>query len=480
MTDSEIVANGNGVLGIELGSTRIKAVLIAPDRRVLAQGAFQWENRFEDGYWSYGLDEAETGLRAAYAELAADVAARCGCPLRRLAAFGISGMMHGYLPLDGDGRQLAPFRTWRSTTAKRAGEELSEAFGFHVPTRWSAAHLYQAVLDGAPEAGAIRRLTTLAGWVHARLTGKHAVGLCEASGIFPVDPAACGYDARMCAIFNARLASVGVPWKVEDVLPEILPAGSVAGHLTEEGARLLDPSGTLEPGAPACPPEGDAATGMVATDTLAPGRGSVSVGMSVFAMVVLGRPLRDWYPEIDVVATPEGRPVALVHCNNGSSDLDAWMRLFGEVAEASGGRRAGLYEKLFPLALEGAADCGGVEVRNFVAAEPLAGVREGRPSVARRPDANFTLANFMRASLVAVASTLKIGLDLLREREGVRIDGLVGHGGLFKTPAVMESVMSDVLGIPVTTLSTAGEGGTWGVASLARRVLRSRRRNETF
>ena len=467
MTDNEIVANGDGILGIELGSTRIKAVLIAPDGHVLAQGAFQWENRFENGYWTYGLDEAEAGLRAAYADLAADVEARYGRPLRRLAAFGISGMMHGYLPLDADGRQLAPFRTWRSTTAKQAGEELSEAFGFHVPMRWSVAQLYQAILDGAPEVGAIRRVTTLAGWVHARLTGRSAVGLCEASGIFPVDAATCGYDARMRTIFNARLAAAGVSWKVEDVLPEILSAGSVAGRLTEEGARLLDPSGTLEPGAPACPPEGDVATGMVATDTLLPGRGSVSAGTSVFAMVVLERPLRGWYPEIDVVATPEGRPAALVHCNNGSSDLDAWMRLFGEVAAASGGRRDGLYEKFFRMALEGESDCGGVEVCNFVAAEPLAGVREGRPSVARRPDAHFTLANFMRASLVAVASTLKIGLDILREREGVRIDGLVGHGGLFKTPGVMESVMSDVLGIPVTTLSTAGEGGAWGVASLA-------------
>ena len=471
-TEKALVESGDAILGIELGSTRIKAMLVSPGRKALAQGSFQWKNRFENGYWTYGLDEAVKGLQAAYAELAADVKARYGCPLRRVAAFGISGMMHGYLPLDADGRQLAPFRTWRSTTAREAGEELSKAFGFHVPTRWSVAHLYQMVLEGAPEVKDIRHLTTLAGWVHARLTGRHVVGLCEASGIFPVDPETRTYDARMCELFDAKVAALGrdVPWKVADILPQALSVGCDAGRLTHEGARLLDPSGVLEPGAATCPPEGDAATGMVATDALMPGQGSVSVGTSVFAMVVLERPLTGWYPEIDVVATPEGRPVALVHCNNGSSDLDAWMRLFGEVAEVSGGRRDGLYSTFFRMALKGESDCGGIEVRNFVAAEPLAGVREGRPSVARRPDANFTLANFMRASLVAIASTLKIGLDLLRGREGVRIDGLVGHGGLFKTPGVMEAVMSDVLGVSVTTLSTAGEGGAWGIAALASRL----------
>ena len=467
--ECEIVESGDAILGIELGSTRIKAMLVSPGRKVLAQGSFQWENRFENGYWTYGLDEAVKGLQAAYAELAADVKARYGCPLRRVAAFGISGMMHGYLPLDADGRQLAPFRTWRSTTAREAGEELSKAFGFHVPTRWSVAHLYQRALEGAPEVKDVRHLTTLAGWVHARLTGRHVVGLCEASGIFPVDPETRTYDARMCELFDAKVAAFGrdVPWKVADILPQALSVGCDAGRLTPEGARLLDPSGILEPGAAACPPEGDAATGMVATDALMPGQGSVSVGTSVFAMVVLERSLTGWYPEIDVVATPEGRPVALVHCNNGSSDLDAWMRLFGEVAEAAGGHRDGLYERLFRMALEGAADGAGIKVCNYVAAEPLAGVTEGRPSVTRRPDADFTLANFMRASLNAVASTLKIGLDILREREGVKIGGLVGHGGLFKTPGVMERVMSDVLGLPVTTLATAGEGGAGGIAVLA-------------
>jgi sugar (pentulose or hexulose) kinase len=469
-TDSEIVAAGKGILGIELGSTRIKAMLISADRRVLAQGSCRWENRFEGGYWTYGLDEAVKGLRHAYAELAADVRGKLGCDLRRVAALGISGMMHGYLPLGPDGRQLAPFRTWRSTTAARAGEALSNEFGFHVPMRWSVAQLYQAVMEGAPEVTGINRITTLAGWVHAQLTGRHDVGLCEASGIFPVDPETLCYDARMRDIFNARLLEAGMPWKVEDVLPEILPMGSVAGRLTEEGARLLDPTGTLEPGAPACPPEGDVATGMVATDTLSPGLGSVSAGTSVFAMVVLDQPLKRWYPEIDVLATPEGRPVAIVHCNNGSSDIDAWMRLFGEVAEAAGGKSDGLYDRFFRMALEGSADCGGIEVCNFVAAEPLAGVSEGRPSVSRRPDACFTLPNFMRASLTAVASNLKIGLDLLRKKENVRIDRLVGHGGLFKTPGVMEQVMTEVLGLPVTTLSTAGEGGAWGIAVLASRL----------
>ena len=468
----QTIRDGESILGIELGSTRIKAVLIDGERRVLASGSHTWENRWEDGYWTYSLEDAQTGLQAAFAALAADVSARYGVRLEHLAAIGVSGMMHGYLPFDAEGRQLAPFRTWRSTTAAKAAEILTRELNFKIPIRWSVSHLYQAVIDGRPEVPRIAHLTTLAGWAHERLSGEKVLGVCEASGMFPIDPATCDYDAAMVAKFDA-LAKTGC-WRLKDVLPRVRVAGQDAGTLTPEGAKWLDPTGTLQPGARMCPPEGDAGTGMVATDAVEPGTGNVSAGTSVFAMVVMDRPLSRPYPQLDVVATPFGKPVAMAHCNNGTSDIDAWMRVFAEVGETMGVKfdTGDLYAKLFGKALEGAPDCGGIDVCNFVAAEPLAGATEGCPSVRRRGDSDFTLANLMRAQLRAVASTLKIGMDILTEKEGVRIVKLTGHGGYFKTPGVGEKIMSEVLGTPVTTLATAGEGGAWGIAVLASLLVR--------
>lgn len=464
MAERETIADGKAVLGVELGSTRIKAVLVDADGAVLAGGSHTWENRWQDGYWTYSLEEAQAGVRAAYAALAEEVRTKYGVSLRRLTAFGISGMMHGYLPFDAAGVQLAPFRTWRSTTSEKAAKILSQELGFNIPIRWSVSHLYQAVLDARPEVPRLGYMTTLAGWVHGQLTGERVLGVCEASGMFPIDPATKTYDARMAGRFR-ELCGIDIA----AVFPKVLLAGETAGTLTTEGARWLDPTGTLEPGAQACPPEGDAATGMVATNSTDVGTGNVSVGTSVFAMTVLDRLPSKPYPEIDIVMSPYGMPVAMVHCNNGTSDLDAWVGILGEAAAEMGARveTGTLYERLFRKALTGEADCGGVSVCNFVSSEPIAGADEACPSVTRRTGARFTLANFMRAQLVAVSKTLKLGLDILTEREGVRISQLTGHGGYFKTPGVGEKIMSEVLGVPVVTCATAGEGGAWGIARLA-------------
>ncbi|MCQ2389410.1 MAG: ATPase [Kiritimatiellae bacterium] len=455
-------------LGIELGSTRVKAVLVDDALETIAAGSHGWENRFENGVWTYHADEFVPALRHAYAELKADYAAKTGETLSEIDSIGISGMMHGYLPFDAAGRQLAPFRTWRNTITGEAAGILSEAFRFNVPERWSVAHWAQAILNGEAHVPQVARLNTLAGHVHFLLTGRFALGVDEASGMFPINPATKTYDAAMLARFDAWAAERGVSRPLADLLPAVCVAGEEAGALTAEGARLLDPAGDLRPGAVACPPEGDAGTGMVATRCLKPGTGNVSAGTSIFAMIVLEKPLSGWYPEIDVVATPAGDPVAMVHCNNGSSDLDSWMRLFAEVGETLGAEftTGDLYDRLFSSALKASPDCGGVKVCNFVSDEPLARAKAG-PGVSRAPDSALTLPNFMRASLTAICATLKIGMDLLKDREGVSVRELAGHGGVFKTPGVMERVMGETLGVPVKTLSTAGEGGAWGVAALA-------------
>ena len=456
-------------LGLELGSTRIKAVLIGPEHAVLASGAHDWENRLEHGYWTYALDDVWAGVQDAFARLARQVQERYGTPLHTVGAMGVSGMMHGYLPFARDGAQLAAFRTWRNTTTERAAALLTERFAFNVPQPWSVAHLYQAILDGEPHVRDIAYLTTLAGYVHWRLTGERVLGVGEASGMFPIDSVACGYDAGMEKTFDALLAQEGMPYRLADILPRVLCAGADAGTLTAEGACLLDPTGVLRPGVPLCPPEGDAGTGMAATNSVGVRTGNVSAGTSVFAMAVLERPLARVYPEIDMVTTPTGRPVAMVHCNTCTSDLDAWVRVLGEMAGAAGAKleKPRLYDLFYQKALEGEADCGGLVSYNYYSGEPVTGVESGRPLFMRRPDARFTLANFARVQLYAAMATLKLGMDILLVEEGVRLDTLLGHGGLFKTPVAGQKLLAGALGVPVAVMETAGEGGPWGMALLA-------------
>jgi sugar (pentulose or hexulose) kinase len=460
-------------LGIELGSTRIKSVLVGDGFAVLASGVHDWENRFENGVWTYRMEDIERGVRASYADLARDARERYGEEPRHVAGLGVSAMMHGYLAFDGAGDLLTPFRTWRNTTTGRAAAELSELFGFNIPQRWSVAHLYQAILDEEPHAPDVARMTTLAGYVHEKLTGKNVLGVGDASGMFPIDSATADYDEAMLDKFDARVAGhpgfARVPWSLRDLLPEALPAGADAGALTPEGARWLDPSGALEPGAPVCPPEGDAGPGMVATGAVAERTGNVSAGTSVFAMVVLEKPLSRPYPEIDMVTTPAGRPVAMVHCSNCTSDIDAWVRLFGETSALLGANtdKAALYDTLYGRALHGDDDCGGLLSYNYFSGEPITGFDEGRPLLLRAPDARFTFDNLARSLLFSSMATLKIGMDILTENEDVRIDRLLGHGGLFKTKGVAQRLMASALGTSVSVMETAGEGGAWGVAVLA-------------
>lgn len=456
-------------LGIELGSTRIKAVLAAPDGTVLASGAHDWQNRLEGGYWTYHLDDVWAGIQDAYAQLKADYRSRYGQPLQTVGALGISAMMHGYLPFDKAGHQLAAFRTWRNTTTLPAATALTERFHFNIPQRWSIAHLYQAILNGEEHVRDVAFLTTLAGYVHWQLTGEKVLGIGDASGVFPIDSARCDYDAAMLASFDELLAQNGLPYHLRDLLPTVLCAGQDAGSLTEAGARLLDPTGDLPAGIPVCPPEGDADTGMAATNSVAARTGNVSAGTSVFAMVVLERPLQQLHPEIDMVTTPDGRPVAMVHCNTCTSDLDGWVSLLGEMTAAAGVplTKTQLYTLFYQKALAGDPDCGGLVSFNYFSGEPVTGLTEGRPLFVRRPDADFTLANFARAQLYACMATLKIGLDILFGQERVTVDNLLGHGGLFKVPVVGQKLLAGALGVPVSVMQTAGEGGPWGMALLA-------------
>lgn len=468
-----IVESGEAVLGVELGSTRIKAVLIAPDGAPLAQGAHRWENHFEDGNWTYPLEEVWSGLRAAYADLAADVGARYGAPPERLAAAGVSAMMHGYLAFDGSGNLLVPFRTWRNTGTRRAAEELTGALGCNIPQRWSAAHLYQAILNREPHVEKVRFLTTLSGYVHWRLTGKKVLGIGDAAGMFPVDGALGTFDPEKLNVFDKMAGRHGFSKPLRTLLPEVLRAGEPAGALTAAGAELLDPTGTLRPGVPMAPPEGDAGTGMAATDALAPRTGNISAGTSVFAMVVLERPLSGFYPELDTVATPTGRAVAMVHCNNGTSDLDAWVRLLRQAGLGRGDENAA-YEMFYRAALAGEPDCGGVTVCNFLSGEPVTGLDAGIPLLTRTPDARLTLENFARANLLGAMAALKLGMEILTEREGAAIDTLTGHGGLFQTGGAAQRLLAGVLGIPVRCMETAESGGPWGMALLAGYLVRKR------
>ncbi|WP_277208784.1 xylulokinase [Isoptericola croceus] len=467
-TVRDAITAGRTTLGIELGSTNIKACLVGPDHAPIAGGSATWENELVDGVWTYSLDAVHAGLQGAYAALVADVEQRYGVRPMTYAALGVSAMMHGYLPFDAAGELLVPFRTWRNTSTGTAAAELSELFGYNIPLRWSIAHLYQAILDDEPHVPQVASFTTLAGYVHRALTGQHVLGVGDASGMFPVDPATRDYDERMLGQFRHLVAAKRPGLQVEGLLPRVLPAGADAGHLTAEGAALLDPTGTLEPGVLLCPPEGDAGTGMVATNAVAPRTGNISAGTSIFAMVVLEKPLTSRHHELDLVTTPAGDLVAMVHCNNGASELDAWAGMFGEFAAALGhdGSADEVFGALFRAALDGAADGGGLLAYNYLAGEPITGLDEGRPLFVRTPDSRLTLANFMRAQIYGAFGTLALGMRVLHG-EGVAIDTMFAHGGVFRTAGVAQRLLAAAVDAPVAVGQTAGEGGAWGIAVLA-------------
>lgn len=471
MTDAKnLIASGNAVLGIELGSTRIKSVLIDHENRPLAQGSFEWENQFENGLWTYSINMIWDGLQGSYADLRANVRSKYGIELENLAAIGVSAMMHGYMPFDKDQNILVPFRTWRNTNTGKAAAELSSLFNFNIPLRWSISHLYQAILDGEPHVGKIDFLTTLAGYIHWQLTGKKVLGIGDASGMIPVDSSTKDYSDEMVNKFDALVAPYGFPWKLRDILPKSLLAGEDAGRLTDEGALKLDPSGHLKPGIPLCPPEGDAGTGMVATNAVRQRTGNVSAGTSSFSMIVLEKELSKPYEMIDMVTTPDGSPVAMVHCNNCTSELNAWVNLFKEYQELLGVPvdMNQVFGKLYNHALDGDADCGGLVAYNYVSGEPVTGFAEGRPLFVRSATDKFNLANFFRAQLFASVGVLKIGNDILFNEEKVSVDRITAHGGLFKTPGVGQRVLAAALNSPISVMETAGEGGAWGIALLAR------------
>jgi len=474
MKTKHAIESGKTVLGVELGSTRIKAVLLDEDHTPVASGSYEWENQYDNGIWTYPLDTVWAGLQESYRQLCDDVLRRYGTPLTTIGAIGFSAMMHGYLAFDADRNLLVPFRTWRNTITGQAAQQLTDLFQFNIPQRWSIAHLYQAILNKEPHVGAISHLTTLAGYIHWQLTGQQVLGVGEASGMFPIDSTTNDYDQRMVELFNERISAHNHPWKLRDILPKVLVAGQGAGTLTEAGARLLDPTGQLGAGALLCPPEGDAGTGMVATNSVAERTGNVSAGTSVFAMIVLEQALSRVYPEIDMVTTPTGKPAAMVHSNNCTSDLNAWVDLFQEFTHVLGVERseAMLYELLYRHALTGDADGGGLLAYNYVSGEHITHLEEGRPLFVRTPASRFTLANFMRVHLFSALGALKLGLDMLFEREHVQIDQLLGHGGFFKTPEVGQRMMAAATHVPVSVMETAGEGGAWGIALLASYTLR--------
>ncbi len=454
------------ILGIELGSTRIKSVLIDENTTVIAQGSFEWENTLVDGLWSYSLENVEFGLQTSYEALAADYKAKYGDELTEIDAIGVSAMMHGYLAFDKNDDLLVPFRTWRNTNTESAADELTELFKFNIPMRWSVAHYYQAILNGEEHVNNVAFLTTLAGYVHYKLTGKKVLGIGDASGMFPIS--GCDYDKDMLCKFNSLLKQKGIDTPFEYVLPKTFVAGEDAGALTDEGAKWLDPTGKLEAGCILCPPEGDAGTGMVATNSVTPKTANVSAGTSAFLMAVLERELDGYYKEIDMVTTPHGAPVAMVHVNNFTSEMTAWTNLFEEVIALGGGNisRGKLFDALYASSLEATEDCGGLVGYNFLSGEPIAGVSSGIPMIARTPDGKLTLANFMKMHVYSALGSLAMGCEILK-KENVQIDSVYGHGGFFKAPVVGQSAMSAAVGAPVTVMQNAGEGGAWGIAVLA-------------
>lgn len=463
------IEQGKAILGIEFGSTRIKAVLVDEENKPIAQGSHEWENQLVNGLWTYSTEAIWYGLQDCYADLRANVRKEYDTEIEELAAIGISAMMHGYMPFNDKAEILVPFRTWRNTNTGKAAAELSELFVYNIPLRWSISHLYQAILDDEPHVKDITFLTTLAGYIHWQLTGEKVLGVGDASGMLPIDPATKDYSAAMVEKFDNLVAPKGYPWKLLDILPKSLEAGQDAGVLTEEGARKLDVSGHLKPGAPFCPPEGDAGTGMVATNAVLQRTGNVSAGTSSFSMIVLEKELSKPYEMIDMVTTPDGSLVAMVHCNNCTSDLNAWVNLFKEYQELLGVPvdYNQLYGLLYNRALEGDGDCGGLMAYNYVSGEPVTGLEQGRPLFVRSANDRFNLANFMRANLYAAVAVLKIGNDILFKEENVEVDRLTGHGGLFKTKGVGQRILAAALNSPISVMETAGEGGAWGMALLA-------------
>ena len=471
MTERERIRDtlsaGKACLGLELGSTRIKAVLMDQNHCPIIGSSHVWESRFENGFWTYSMDDVWLGIQSVFRALQADVRACCDTGLPFPEAMGVSAMMHGYLAFDKDWNLLVPFRTWQNTCTGPAAAELTELFGFNIPQRWSIAHLYQAVLNKEELIPKIAHITTLAGYIHFLLTGNRIVGVGEASGMFPISGG--GYDTDMLNKFDKLASENGFEKNIRDVLPQVKNAGEYSGIITAEGAKFLDPDGDLKSGIPLCPPEGDAGTGMAATNAVLPKTGNISAGTSVFSMLVLEKPLSGVYPEIDIVATPDGAPVAMLHCNNCCSELDAWVNIFEEFSVLSGNKidKSELYEMLYKNALNGDTDCGGVAAYNFLSGEPVAGVAEGRPMYFRTPDSKMNLANFFRAELYSAFAALKIGMDILFEKEKVSAEQFTGHGGIFKVQGVAQQFLADGLNTPVSVMKTAGEGGAWGMALLA-------------
>lgn len=469
MEFKDAILMGKTTLGIELGSTRIKAVLVNEENEPIASGSHDWENQYVDNIWTYHLDDIWKGVQDSYTQMANDVKTKYGVELTTIGAIGFSAMMHGYMAFDEKEELLVPFRTWRNTITGPASEELTKVFQYQIPLRWSIAHLYQAILNGESHVKNIRFQTTLAGYIHWKLTGEKVLGVGEASGMFPIDIKTKDFNKEMIAQFNELIDSYQFPWKLEDILPKVLVAGESAGVLTEEGAKLLDVSGKLKAGIPLCPPEGDAGTGMVATNSVAKRTGNVSAGTSVFAMVVLEKELSKVYEEIDLVTTPCGDLVAMVHCNNCTSDLNAWVSIFKEFAIAMGmeADTSKIFSTLYNKALEGDAECGGLLAYNYFSGEHITRFEEGRPLFVRTPESKFNLANFMRVHLFTALGALKIGLDILLKQENVKMDEMFGHGGLFKTKDVGQKIMAGAINVPVSVMETAGEGGAWGIAILA-------------
>ena len=469
MDITELIDEGRTALGIEFGSTRIKAVLVDEDGKPIASGSHAWENQYENGIWTYSLDMIWNGLADAYSDLLADVNLQYNTVIRTVKSIGFSAMMHGYMAFDKNDNLLVPFRTWRNTITEEAASALTKEFGFNIPQRWSISHLYQAILNKEEHVKDVTFFTTLAGYIHWALTGEKVLGIGDASGMFPIDSSKKDYNSEYIEKFDKLISSYGFDWKLGDILPKVLVAGEAAGTLTAEGAKKLDISGTLQAGIPLCPPEGDAGTGMVATNSVAVRTGNVSAGTSIFAMVVMEKALKGVHEEIDVVTTPSGEDVAMVHCNNCTSDINAWANLFKEYSEAMGFEvdMNKLYTTMFTAALSGAPDCGGLAGFNYFSGEPVTGFDEGRPVFIRNVNADFSFANFMRWNLFSAVSTLKYGLDILFNEEDVKVDKLYGHGGFFKTKEAGQRIMSAATGGPVTVMETAGEGGAWGIAVLA-------------
>lgn len=463
------IKEGKVSIGIEFGSTRIKAILVGEELKAIASGSYDWQNTLDNGIWTYSLDDIHKGLQTCFANLMSDVKAKYDVELTTAASIGFSAMMHGYLAFDEEDKLLVPFRTWRNTMTEEASDKLSECFGFNIPQRWSIAHLYQAILNKEEHVSRISFFTTLAGYVHWLLTGEKNIGVGDASGMFPIDPSTGSYNKEMLDKFAVLTEGTAFRASLSDILPAIIPVGECAGKLTEKGALILDPTGTFKAGVPFCPAEGDAQTGMVATNSIAPRTGNVSAGTSIFAMAVLERDLSKLYRQIDIVTTPCADPVAMVHCNNCTTDLDSWVRLFGELLKNCGCEisKGELYDKLYAMALDGDADCSGIISFNYHSGEHVTGFTSGRPMLMRSPESAFNAANVMRSLIYSCMATLKIGMDILLGEEKINLDKIYAHGGLFKSPVTGQRFLASALGVPVTLMDSASEGGAWGIALLA-------------